>query len=158
MNALTTFWNQRSEQEKTLLVTAGGLLALALVILILIEPAWTGRSRLRSELPSLRAELAHMQEQATQSRQLAAAAQGSALTGEALRTALALAARQHSLGAAQISPNGTGARVVCSGVSFADWVEWLDEARHQYRVRVSEAHVTALADGRVDARVTLDPS
>lgn len=158
MSALNSFWSQRTEQEKTLMASAGALLVVALVISILIEPAWIARQRLSAELPQLRAELGQMQSQLGQARQLSAAAQGTTLAGEALRGALTTLAHQHALNTVQISASGTGVRVVCNGVAFADWIEWLDEARHQYRVRVSEAHVTALEDGRVDTQVALDPS
>ena len=157
-SALGAFWQQRSEQEKTLILCAAALGAAALVISLLIEPAWIGRSHLRSELPDLRARLAQMQGQSVEARQLAAATQGATLTGEPLRTALTALARQHALASVQISPAGTGSRAVCKAIAVADWLEWLDDARHQYRVRVSEAHVTALEDGRVDTQVTLEPA
>jgi general secretion pathway protein M len=159
MNAFTTFWNARSEQEKTLLAALGALGVVALVITLAVEPALSARVRLNHELEALRTEIGVMQLQSAQAHSLAASAQGgSTLTGEALRNGLTELAHQHGLTSLQVSAHGIGVRAQCNGVAFSDWIEWLDEARHRYHVRAGEAHVVALPDGRVDTQVLLDPS
>ena len=49
----TAFWSARSEQERRYLAAGGIVVGLALVYALFIDPALTGRERLRRELGSL---------------------------------------------------------------------------------------------------------
>jgi general secretion pathway protein M len=53
---------------------------------------------------------------------------------------------------------GNAVQVQMKNAPFPAWVAWLDDARKQFKVQVSEAHVTALkADGQVDLTASLQP-
>jgi general secretion pathway protein M len=54
---------------------------------------------------------------------------------------------------------GNAVQVQMKNASFPAWTSWVDDVRRQFKVQVSEAHVTALKeDGQVDVTASLQPS
>jgi general secretion pathway protein M len=54
---------------------------------------------------------------------------------------------------------GNAVQIQLKNASFPAWTQWLDNARKQFKVQVSEAHVTALKqDGQVDLTASLQPA
>jgi general secretion pathway protein M len=126
---------------------------------VLWAPAQEGRARLRESLPTLQRQLAQMTAQANEARQLSAAAQGVAPTGGALKDALTASLSDHGLAATQVQVIGNAVQVQMKNASFPVWTAWVDDVRRQFKVQVSEAHVTALKeDGQVDVTASLQPS
>ena len=153
------FWDGRTQREKTLLMWGGLVLGIALVYLVLWAPAYEGRARLRESLPGMQRQLAQMTAQANEARQLSAAAQGVAPTGGALKDALTASLSDHGLAATQVQVIGNAVQVQMKNASFPAWTAWVDDVRRQFKVQVSEAHVTALKeDGQVDVTASLQPS
>ena len=153
------FWDQRTDREKALLTWGGGVLAVVIAWSVLWAPAQEGRARLRESLPTLQRQLAQMTAQANEARQLSAAAQGVAPTGGALKDALVASLGDHGLAATQVQVIGNAVQVQMKNASFPAWTAWVDDVRRQFKVQVSEAHVTALkADGQVDLTASLQPS
>jgi general secretion pathway protein M len=153
------FWDQRTDREKALLTWGGGVLAVVIAWSVLWAPAQEGRARLRESLPTLQRQLAQMTAQANEAHQLAAAAQGVAPTGGALKDALSASLSDHGLAATQVQVIGNAVQVQMKNASFPAWTSWVDDVRRQFKVQVSEAHVTALKeDGQVDVTASLQPS
>ncbi|CAH2900253.1 MAG: General secretion pathway protein M [uncultured Paraburkholderia sp.] len=153
------FWYQRTDREKALLTWGGGVLAVVIAWSVLWAPAQEGRARLRESLPTLQRQLAQMTAQANEARQLSAAAQGVAPTGGALKDALTASLSDHGLAATQVQVVGNAVQVQMKNASFPAWTAWVDDVRRQFKVQVSEAHVTALKeDGQVDVTASLQPS
>jgi general secretion pathway protein M len=153
------FWDQRTDREKALLTWGGGVLAVVIAWSVLWAPAQEGRARLRESLPTLQRQLAQMTAQANEARQLSAAAQGVAPTGGALKDALSASLSDHGLAATQVQVIGNAVQVQMKNASFPAWTSWVDDVRRQFKVQVSEAHVTALKeDGQVDVTASLQPS
>jgi general secretion pathway protein M len=153
------FWYQRTDREKALLTWGGGVLAVVVAWSVLWAPAQEGRARLRESLPTLQRQLAQMTAQANEARQLSAAAQGVAPTGGALKDALTASLSDHGLAATQVQVIGNAVQVQMKNASFPVWTAWVDDVRRQFKVQVSEAHVTALKeDGQVDVTASLQPS
>jgi general secretion pathway protein M len=153
------FWDQRNEREKLLITWGGGVLAVVIAWSVLWAPAQEGRARLHESLPSLQRQLAQMNAQATEARQLSAAAQGVAPTGAALKDALTASLGDHGLAATQVQVMGTAVQVQMKNASFPAWTQWVNDVRRQFKVQVAEAHVTALKDdGQVDLTASLQPS
>ncbi|CAB3758965.1 general secretion pathway protein GspM [Burkholderia sp. MSh2] len=156
---LTQFWGERSPREKMLLGWGGAVLAIAIAYSVLWSPAQEGRARIQRELPTMRLELAQMTAQANEAKSLAAAAQGVAPTGLALKDALTSSLSDHGLQGAQVQIVGNGVQIQMKNVSFPAWTQWLDDARRQFKVQVGEAHATALKDdGQVDLTAVMQPS
>jgi len=153
------FWGQRTDREKALLTWGGGALALVVAWSVLWAPAQDARSRLKESLPSLQRQFAQMTAQANEAHALSAAAQGVAPTGAALKDALTASLGEHGLAATQVQFAGSAVQVQMKNASFPAWTAWVDDVRRQFKVQVSEAHITALKDdGQVDLTVSLQPS
>lgn len=148
------FWNDRTAQERRLLSFGGLFLLLALVYIILLEPAIEGRTQLRKNLPVMRQQVAELQ---------AMTGDASALTQAAAQPAgpVTQASVESSLGrqgmkAQSVNVTGEFVRLQLSGVPFAALAAWLDEARRAMRLSVTEATVNGLPQaGSVDANLTL---
>ncbi|WP_323119274.1 type II secretion system protein M [Burkholderia alba] len=155
----TNFWEGRTGREKVMIGWGGALLLLAIAYSMLWSPAQDGRDKIRRELPTMQRQLAQMTAQANEARSLAAAAQGVAPTGLALKDALTASLSDHGLAAAQLQIVGSGVQIQLKNAAFPVWTQWLDDVRRQFKVQVGEAHVTALkADGQVDLSAVMQPA
>ncbi|SAK39696.1 general secretory pathway protein M [Caballeronia catudaia] len=157
--SLSEFWEVRTPREKTLLMWGGIVLGITLVYLVLWAPAYEGRARLRQTLPAMQRQLATMNAQANEARSLEPAAEGVMPTGGALRDALAKSLADNGMQPTQIQVIGAAVQIQLKNASFPNWTMWLDDARKQFKVQVSEARVTALKqDGQVDLTASLQPA
>jgi general secretion pathway protein M len=153
------FWDGRTEREKTLLLWGGAVLGVVIAWSILWAPAQDGRAHLRDTLPAMQRQLAQMNAQADEARRLSAAAQGVAPTGGALKDALTASLTDHGIVPVQVQLLGNAVQIQLKNASFPVWTTWVDDARHQFKVQVAEAHATALKDdGQVDLTASLQPS
>ena len=91
-------WKTLAGREKRLVGAALGIVVLAVVYLLMFEPAWTGRRQLQGELPTLRSQLAQMSALANEARRLGAVPKG-AESPQAMRAALERIAALQSLSA-----------------------------------------------------------
>jgi general secretion pathway protein M len=158
-NAWSGFWTGRTGREKTLIAWGGVLVGALIAYSLLWAPAQQGRAELRERLPEMQRQLALMTAEANEARALAPAALGAAPTGNALREALAASLAQNGFGAPQAQLAGDAVRIELKNASFPAFAMWLDDARGQFKVQVSEAHATALkADGQVDVTASLQPA
>jgi len=150
-NILTTlwndFWSERNAREKKLLILFGLILSMVLLYSVLWAPARAGSVRLAAKLPVMQRELAQMQEQARQARELGGQAASLAPLGDGLHHALMASLAQRGMTHAQVSVLNGAVQVKLTHVFFADWVGWLDEIRKQYKLQVTEAQLTSLNEG-----------
>jgi general secretion pathway protein M len=159
LNTWAGFWEARTAREKGLLTWGGAVLAVVIIWSVLWAPAQEGRARLRESIPSLQRQLSQMTADANEARALSASAQGVAPTGGALKDALTASLNDHGLAATQVQVLGNAVQIQLKNASFPAWTQWLDDARKQFKVQVSEAHVTGLKqDGQVDLTASLQPA
>src|SRR4051794_21771137 len=120
-------WLARTEQERRFLAVGGSVVLLALLYLLLVEPAVTGRAELRRSLPQLRQQAAELQAMAQEAARLAAAPTTpvTPLTREALTASLS----GRGLTPQSLSMTGEYLKLQLSNVSFANLAAWLDEQR-----------------------------
>jgi general secretion pathway protein M len=147
-------WLARTEQERRFLGIGGSVALLALLYLLLVDPAVEGRAQLRRTLPQLHNQAAELQAMAQEAATLARApaTQVAPLTRETVDTSL----NGRGLKPQSLSMTGEYIKLQLNNVSFANLVTWLDEQRHANRVLVQDAVVTALpVAGQVDASLTL---
>ncbi|MCG1038097.1 MULTISPECIES: type II secretion system protein GspM [Mycetohabitans] len=157
--ALSDFWGERTPREKKLITIGGAVLALVVLYSVALGPALSGRAKLRADLPAMQRCLAQMTADANEARSLAVQAQGRAPTGNALKEALAASLAQRGLAATQLNVAGPNVQLQLKNGQFGSWVAWLDDVRRQFKVKVSQAHVSALKDdGQVDVTATLQPA
>jgi general secretion pathway protein M len=148
------FWAARDARERAMLAAAALVVTIALVYLLLIAPALSGRVQLNKNLPILRQQVAQMQalsnEAATLSGQ--SAAPSVAMSKENLEAALA----RHGLKPQSVTLTGDFAKVQLASVSFAGTMNWLDEMQRTALLSVVDANIVALAQpDMVNATVTL---
>ena len=151
---MAVWWLARTEQERKYLTVGGAVVSAALVYMIFIDPALTGRAELRQELPELRQQAAELQAMALEASQLAArpAPVPTPMTREALMASLAA----RGIIPPSLTLSGEYAKVQVSNTSFANLVMWLDAQRRENRISVEDMTVTSLpAAGQVDASLTL---
>lgn len=150
----TALWLARTEQERRFLAVGGAVALVALLYLLLVEPAVEGRAQLRRSLPQLRQQAAELQAMAQEATALAQAPEVHVvpLTREAVSSSLT----GRGLNPQSLSVTGEYIKVQLNNVAFANLATWLDEQRRANRVLVQDATVTALpAAGQVDASMTL---
>jgi len=151
---VAAFWQVRTEQERKLLAVGGAVVALALFYSLLIDPALTGRDKLRKQLPQLRQQEAEMQALAREASSLQSQSNIAPppMTGENLKAGLAA----RGLTPQSLNITGEYAKVQFNGVPFAGLVAWLDVVRTESRINVAEASITAQeTPGMVNATLTL---
>jgi general secretion pathway protein M len=157
--ALSDFWGERAPREKRLIAVGGVALALVVLYCVALDPALSGRAKLRADLPAMQRQLAQMTADADEAHRLAVFAQRSAPSGNALKQALAASLVQRGLVATQLNLAGPSIQLQLKSAEFGTWVAWLDDVRRQFKIKVSEARVTALKDeGQVDVTATLQPA
>ena len=151
---LSLYWLARTEQERKYLTVGAATVVGALVYMLCVAPATSGRDKLNAQLPLLRVEAAKMQALALEAGELARQAppQATPMSKESL--AASLAAR--SLSTQSLSVSGDYARLQLNGVSFAGLFAWLDAQRRENRISAQEVAITAGSPaGQVDAVLTL---
>lgn len=147
-------WLARTEQERRFLTVGGAVVLLAVLYLLLVDPAVEGRAMLRRQLPQLRQQAAELQAMAQEAGALARApaTQIPPITREAVDTSL----NSRGLKPQSLAMTGEYIKLQLNNVPFAGLATWLDEQRRANRVLVQDATVTALPTaGQVDASLTL---
>ncbi len=133
-----TWWKARAPRERAALGLAGGVVALFVVWLIFVQPAWRMLREAPPRLDALDAQLQQMQRLAAESQAL----RGVAAVPQA-QAAAALKAATDRLGdKGRLSLQGERASLTLNGVSPEALRGWLLEARSAARVRPTEAQLS----------------
>lgn len=151
---LSLYWLARTEQERKYLTVGGATIIGALVYVLLVAPATSGRDQLNVQLPLLRVEAARMQALALEAGELARQAPMQAVPMSRESITASLGARV--ITAQSVSVTGNFARLQLNGVPFSSLFAWLDAQRRENRIEVQEVAITAGSPaGQVDAILTL---
>ena len=70
-------WHLMTPRERRIVIAGATLLGVALVWLLLFDPAWQARRALQAELPAMRGQLAQMEQLTDEARRLGAVPAGS---------------------------------------------------------------------------------
>jgi general secretion pathway protein M len=148
------FWQARTEQERKLLTVGAVVVGLALFYSLLIDPALSGRDKLRKQLPELRQQEAEMQSLAREASSLQG--QSNIAPPPMTRDSLNAGLSARGLNPQSVNVTGEYAKLQFNGAQFAGLVAWLDAVRTESRINVAEASITAQeAPGVVNATLTL---
>ncbi len=150
----TAFWLERNARERKQIALAALVAAGALLYLLFVAPALSGRAQLEKSLPELRQQSAELQSLAKQAGALSAvtATPVPPMTKESIEASLT----SKGLKAQSIAPAGEVTKVQLSEVSFTGMLDWLDEIQKTLRITVVEANVTAQSQSDiVNATLTL---
>ena len=136
-------WRAMAPRERRMAGVAMGLVALALVWWIAVQPAWRVLRDTPAELDRLDAQLQQMQRLAAESNELRGAPVVSMQ-----QSAAALKAATDRLGdRGRLSLQGERATLTLTGVDSARLRAWLAEARSGARARPIEAQLSRSAQG-----------
>jgi general secretion pathway protein M len=137
MNALRERWAALAARERLLLTLAAGVIGLALLWAVGIQPAWRTLRAAPAAQALLEAQWQLMQRQAVEARELRAAPPlALGLAAQALQGAT------QRLGAqAKLQLQGDRAVLTLNGVPGAAIAQWLAEARRGARARAVEARL-----------------
>ena len=153
---LQDYWSARNPRERRLIAIALWTVVLAVLYLLLLEPAINGRAQLTKELPALRQQVLQMQSMARELKAAPAAAASESAAQPVTRESMEAALGRAGLKAQSISVSGEFIRLQLNDVSFASLVGWLDEAGKTLRISVVEASIVAQPQSdRVNATLTL---
>lgn len=149
-----TFWSDRSVRERKQLLLMTGVIVFALLYLLLVAPALSGRAQLRKSLPELRQKSADMQQLVREAAALSAiiAPPPMLLSKDSIDASLG----SHGLKAQSIVVTEEVVRVQFTAASFAALIDWLGEVQKNARLSVIDASIVAQASvDSVNATITL---
>jgi len=153
VSAWRTQWNGLARRERVFVATGALIVAVLLLIVVAIEPAWQERKRLSAELPALRdaaARVEALEDAAAALRGRGRAVESGAALHDAARASLARATLSAT---ADLAPDGA-LIVTARAVPAASWLPWLEAFARDARVRISTARIARTsASGIVDADV-----
>lgn len=134
-------WQALAPRERRLIGAGLAVIVLAIGYLVLFEPAWKGRRQLQRDLPALRAQVARMSTLAAEVQTLERSPQASG-SASATRARLESSLRAAGLAdKAEFRLAGERIDLRIPLVDFAAWVDWVDLAVREARVRVVDASV-----------------
>jgi general secretion pathway protein M len=151
---LSAFWLERNARERKQIGFALIVTACALVYMLFVAPALSGRAQLEKSLPEMRLQAAELQNLAKEAATLSAATATpvAPMSKEIVEASLT----SKGLKAQSIAPAGDVMKVQLSDVSFTGMLDWLDDMQKNLRITVVDANITAQAQSDiVNATLTL---
>jgi general secretion pathway protein M len=157
MNALLEFWSQRAPRERTALLAAGTVIVLALFWSVLIEPAWSGITRLQRGLPPLRAQAGQLDQLLGEVKSLRDKPPVATVSSTESRSRIEGTLAANGLKATRIVPLSDGdIQITFTNVPYATWVVWLAGAERELGARATSVKATATpTPGNVDLEFAL---
>jgi general secretion pathway protein M len=146
-------WSRLAPRERRLVSICGAVIGIALIYLVLIEPAWTIYRRLQVQLPLLRTQAATVDALTREARSLQRVSSGK-MTPAETRVALADSLRQAGLVGTleDIPPTPDtaaadgGIQVSVEQVSASTLLQWLQSAPAQTRLRLAQVELERPTD------------
>lgn len=157
MDAIRAFWNEREPREKTILSLLALVVGVALVFLLLIEPAATGITRLERGLPQARAQAAQLDALLAEVKSLKARAQVATVTAQEARGAIEKSLAAAGLKASRIVPLSDGdLQLTFANVPYAAWATWVATTERELGARTTSVVAAGNATpGNVDVELAL---
>lgn len=155
---LTAFWLQRNQRERSMLGCAAVFILLALVYLLLIEPAVNGRVRLQKSLPVVRQQASELHSLLAQAAGLngGLASQPAPPAPQLGKDTIEATLKRKGLNAQNVALSGDIAKIQLSGVAFADLLDWLADIQKTEHWQLLDLNVSAQEEvGMVNAGLTL---
>lgn len=158
MDALKQFWAERAPRERSILLVGGILLLAVIAYLILVEPAWTGITRLEKSLPQQRANAAELEALLAEVKALKARPAVATMSAADARGALEGSLAKAGIKATRIVPLSDGdIQLTFSDVPVSKWAPWLANIERELGARSTAVTVTGreAAPGNVDVELAL---
>ena len=158
---MRAWWEGLATRERRIVAAAGSVLLLAILFLLVLEPALDRRADLRSQLQQLVNEHAWMEAQAPAVRARAAApdAAPAARPGSSPLGVVDVSARAAGLGPAlrRVRPLETGVEAELEGASYTALLRWLGTLESRHGLRVESLSIDRGPEpGRVNAQLRIE--
>ncbi len=137
-------WARLAPREQRLLGVGGIVIALSLIFLTMVEPAWTQYRRLQTQLPLLRTQAATVDALTTEARSLQRITGGkmsATETRQALIDSLQRAGLAATVEDAQASGTEGALEVAVDQVSATSLMQWLESVPAQTRLQLTDAEL-----------------
>jgi general secretion pathway protein M len=157
VDGLLQFWAERAPREKAVLILLTAVVVVAIVYLLLIEPAVSGINRLERGLPQTRAQAAKLEALLAEVKALRARAQVATLSPQETRAAVEKSLAAAGLKAARVVPLSDGdLQLTFANVPYAGWAVWLAGVERELggRAMIVTANATG-TPGNVDVELAL---
>lgn len=160
---MNSWWAGLAPRERIILSVGSVVLAFVLIYLMVWEPLAKQREQVRGDIRVLSADLAWMQQVATQVKRRGAQHDTQPVGGAAGRSVLTLvevSARAAGLQEVleRVQPEGQGARLWFTETGFDGLLNWLGELEQRHGLQVTQLSVDAgNAPGTVTARIKVEP-
>jgi general secretion pathway protein M len=157
MDKLLSFWNERAPREKAVLTLLGTIVALAVLYLMLVEPAVTGIQRLERGLPQTRSQAAQLDSLLGEVKALKARPQVATVSPTEARGAVDKSLAAAGMKAARIVPLSDGdLQITMANVPYAAWSVWLAGLERELGARAISVNANSNATpGNVDVELAL---
>lgn len=158
MDTIRQFWRERAPRERLVLGLGGSVLLLTLVYLLLIEPAWSGITRLERSLPQQRAQAAELDALLGEVKGLRAQPQVATVSPAEMKGAIEKSLGRAGLKTARMVPLSDGdVQLTFANVPYGSFVAWLASIERELGARTTSVTVTGKegAPGNVDAELAL---
>jgi len=142
--SFSEFWAVRNPRERMLLAVGAAAVLLALIYLLLISPAQSGREQLAKSLPAMRQQVAQLQALSKEASSLPNASTSAASVQPISRESLEAALARKGLKAQTVAVTGEIARLQLPSVSFSSLISWIDDMQKNALLSVEEANIVAL--------------
>ncbi|HRK57764.1 MAG TPA: type II secretion system protein M [Burkholderiaceae bacterium] len=157
MEALKAFWMERAPREKNVLLLLGLIVAIAVAVLVLIEPAATGIQKLERGLPQTRAQAAQLEALLAEVKSLKSRAQVATVSAQEARGAIEKSLSAAGLKATRVVPLSDGdIQLTFNNVSYSTWAVWLAATELELGARTTSVVANATdTPGNVDVELAL---
>lgn len=157
MDALKSFWMERAPREKNVLLLLGLIVAIAVVALVLIEPAATGIQKLERGLPQTRAQAAQLEALLAEVKSLKSRAQVATVSAQEARGAIEKSLSAAGLKAARIVPLSDGdIQLTFNEAPYSTWAVWLAATELELGARTTSVVANATdTPGNVNVELAL---
>lgn len=152
-------WDGRVARERRAIALAVLALSPLLAYFLLWQPAHVANTRLRADVPVMRAQAVRLHAQAGEVEMLRHSPHPAVLDANALKLAVEASAVRHQMREAITTLDAQeprAVRITFSSVSFEQWLHWLRDLQQEQHVRAESAGIAALPQaGMVRVSATL---
>lgn len=151
--ALQGWWRRRAARERFILLAGAGVVLVAMLYVLAVEPLLAAGRQAAAALPELRRQASEMRAMAAEAGQLAARARSPA-------PAVGVADLNAGLAGAglvgRVTAQGeAGYAVQLEAAPMSGLVTWLEQAQRGQRLYVRHAQLRAVGQGKVSGRLLL---
>jgi general secretion pathway protein M len=158
MDTLRQFWAERAPRERMILGAGASVVLIAVLYLMLIEPAWTGIGRLERTLPQQRAQAAELDALLGELKSLRTRPQVATVSSSEVRGAIESSLTRVGLKASRIVPLSDGdIQLTFANVPFSTWATWVAGIERELGARTASVVITGkdATAGNVDVELAL---